>query len=144
MPCRLMNDLEGEICDEELCECALGNNILSADLDSEEVLLLNIRDHRVSGVAHDLTCLICRDGIRKIFQALFHVCFDLVHRVEVTDEFLDLRTLHSVHGIVFDDLLSDGVFEGGVEQIVVPQGMAKVQQFMKLKSDKTPETRVQM
>ena len=55
MPRRLMNDLEGEICNEELCECALGNNILSADLDSEEVLLLNIRDHRVSGVAHDLT-----------------------------------------------------------------------------------------
>ena len=55
MPRRLMNDLEGEICDEELCEGALGNNILSADLDSEEVLLLNIRDHRVSGVAHDLT-----------------------------------------------------------------------------------------
>ena len=67
MPCRLMNDLEAEICDEELCECALGNNILSADLDSEEVLLLNIRDHRVSGVAHDLTCLICRDGIGKVF-----------------------------------------------------------------------------
>ena len=37
-----MNDFEGEICDEELYECGLWNDILSADLDGEEVLLLNI------------------------------------------------------------------------------------------------------
>ena len=46
MPRGLMNDLEGEICDEELYECGLWNDILSADLDGEEVLLLDIRDYR--------------------------------------------------------------------------------------------------
>jgi len=42
MPRRLMDDLEGEVIDEELCECALGNNILSADLNREDALLPNI------------------------------------------------------------------------------------------------------
>ena len=73
-----MNDLEGEICDEELRECGLWNDILSADLDGEEVLLLNIRYYRVSGVAHNLTSLICRDSIGKVSESLFHVRFELV------------------------------------------------------------------
>ena len=85
MPRRLMNDLEGENCDEELCECALGNNILSADPDGEDALLLNIRDHRVSGVAHNL---ICCDGIRKVFQALFHVCSELVLALVLPSQYL--------------------------------------------------------
>ena len=52
---------------------------------------------------------------------MFEQCLDLVRRVEVADEFLRLRALHSVHGIVFEDLLADGVFEGGVQQIVIMQ-----------------------
>ena len=52
---------------------------------------------------------------------MFEQCLDLVHRVEVADEFLRLWALHSVHGIVFEDLLADGVFEGGVQQIVIMQ-----------------------
>ena len=48
MPRGFMDDLEGEICDEELCECALGNDILSADLNGEDALLTNI------GELHDL------------------------------------------------------------------------------------------
>ena len=35
MPRRLVDDLEGEVIDEELYECALGKDILSADLDGE-------------------------------------------------------------------------------------------------------------
>ena len=50
MPRGFMDDLEGEICDEELRECGLWNDILSTDLDGEEVFLLNIRDYRISGV----------------------------------------------------------------------------------------------
>ena len=97
-----MNDLEGEICDEELCECALGNNILSADLDGEEALLLNIGYHRISGVAHDLTCLICRDGIRKVFQALFHVCFELVLAL-VRDRDIAIHHVYGIHRVVIID-----------------------------------------
>ena len=62
------------------------------------------------------------DGdIDDVLFGVFEQCFDLVHRVEVADELLRLRTLHSVHGIVFEDLLADGVFEGGVQQIVIMQ-----------------------
>lgn len=39
MPRGLMDDFEGEVADEEFHECALGNNILSAELDGEEALL---------------------------------------------------------------------------------------------------------
>ena len=102
MPQGFVDDFEGEICDEELYECALGNNILSADLDSEEVLLLNIRDHRVSGVAHNLTCLICRDGVRKVFQALFHVRFELVLAL-VRDRDITLHHVNGIHRVVIVD-----------------------------------------
>lgn len=62
------------------------------------------------------------DGdIDDVLFGVFEQCFDLVHRVEVADELFRLRALHSVHGIVFEDLLADGVFEGGVQQIVIMQ-----------------------
>lgn len=50
MPCRLVDDLEGEVIDEELYECTLGQDIFSADLDSEDAFLLNIRKHRTLGI----------------------------------------------------------------------------------------------
>lgn len=40
-----MEDLEGEISDEEFHKCTLGNDILTTDLDGEDALLLNIREH---------------------------------------------------------------------------------------------------
>ena len=42
MPCGFMDDLEGEVVDEELYECALGEDIFSADLYCEDALLTNI------------------------------------------------------------------------------------------------------
>ena len=48
MPCRLVDDLEGEVIDEELYECALGHDILSADPDGEDALLPNIQ-----GILHN-------------------------------------------------------------------------------------------
>ncbi len=47
MPCRLVDDLEGEVIDEEVDECALGNDILTTDLNGEDALLLNIRVYRL-------------------------------------------------------------------------------------------------
>ena len=66
MPRRLVDDLEGEVIDEELYECALGKDILSADLDGEDAFLLNIRVDCVFGVTHDIGCFIRSDGIGKI------------------------------------------------------------------------------
>ena len=68
-----MNDLEGEISDKEPRERPLCNNILSADLNGKDLLLLNIRYHRVFGVAHDLPCLICRDGIQKVHNRSVYI-----------------------------------------------------------------------
>ena len=53
MPRRLVDDLEGKIVNEEFYECALGEDILSADLDGEDAFLLNIRVDCVFGVTHD-------------------------------------------------------------------------------------------
>ena len=45
MPRRLMDDLEGEVANEEFHKCALGDDILTADLDGEDSLLLSPRRH---------------------------------------------------------------------------------------------------
>ena len=42
MPRRLMDDLKGEVADEEVHECAFGYDIFSADLNGEYPLMLNI------------------------------------------------------------------------------------------------------
>ena len=78
MPRRLVDNLEGEVVDEELYECALGKDILSADLDGEDALLLNIRVDCVFGVTHDIGCFIRSDGIGKILKSLFNMCSKIV------------------------------------------------------------------
>jgi len=78
MPCRFVDNLEGEVIDEELYECTLGQDIFSADLDSEDAFLLNIRVDCVFGVTHDIGCFIRSDGIGKILKSLFNMCSKIV------------------------------------------------------------------
>ena len=66
MPCRLVDDLEGEIVDEELYECTLGHDIFSADLDGEDALLLNIRKYRAFGVPHNVSRFIRSERVGKV------------------------------------------------------------------------------
>ena len=66
-----MDNLEGEIPDEEIHNRALWHDILSADLDSEDVLLLNIRQHRVFGVAHNVGCFVCGECNLESIEAAF-------------------------------------------------------------------------
>ena len=54
MPRGFMDDLEGEVADEKFHEYALGNDILSADLNREDALLLNIRQLRVFSIGYML------------------------------------------------------------------------------------------
>ena len=42
MPCRLIDDLEGEVIGEEVHEGGLGEDIFPADLNREDALLTNI------------------------------------------------------------------------------------------------------
>ena len=66
MPRGFMDDLEGEVIDEEVHECALGHDILSADLNGEDSLLLNIGQHRAFGVAHNVSRLVCCERVGKV------------------------------------------------------------------------------
>ena len=78
MPRRLVDDLEGEISDKKLHKCALGNDILTADLNGEDALLLNICEHRVFGVAHNVSRLIRSERVGKVAKPRFNMvseCF---------------------------------------------------------------------
>ena len=57
MPRRLMDNLEGEVIDEEVHECALGDDILTADLNGEDSLLLNICEYCAFSVPHNVSHL---------------------------------------------------------------------------------------
>lgn len=50
MPRRLMDNLECEVIDEEFHKRALWHDILSADLNGEDALLLNICEYGAFGV----------------------------------------------------------------------------------------------
>ena len=45
MPRRLMDDLEGEVIDEKVHKSTLGYDILSADLNGEDALFLNLCEY---------------------------------------------------------------------------------------------------
>ena len=78
MPRGLMDDLEGEVADEKFHECALGNDILSADLDCEDALLLNIRQHRVFSVTHNVGRLVCGELVGKVPNPLLNMVSECV------------------------------------------------------------------
>ena len=73
MPCRLVDDLEGEVIGEEIHEGGLGEDIFSADLYCEDALLPNIGEHRVRRVADDLGGFVGGEGIWKIPKPPLHV-----------------------------------------------------------------------
>ena len=102
MPCRRVYNLEGEVIDEELYECALWHDILSADLDSEDALLLNIRVDCVFGVTHDIGCFIRSDGIGKILKSLFNMCAEIVLTL-VCDGNETFGNIHGIYGVVIVD-----------------------------------------
>ena len=61
-----MDDLEGEVADKELHKCALGHDILSADLNGEDSLLLNIGQYCAFGVDHNISRLVCGERVGKV------------------------------------------------------------------------------
>ena len=70
MPCGLMDDLEGEVADEEFHKCALGDDILTADADGIDVLLLNVGQHHASAVTNDLCRGIDDKGVDCVTSVL--------------------------------------------------------------------------
>ena len=78
MPRGLMDDLEGEVVDEEVHECALEDDILTADLNGEDALLLNIGQYCAFGVPHNVSRLVCCERVGKVPKPLLDVVSECV------------------------------------------------------------------
>ena len=99
MPRRLVNDFKGEVTDEEFHECAFGHDILTADLNGEDSLLLNIGQYCAFGVSHNVSRLICCERVRKVPQPLLNVvseCFSAL----VSDLDIAVGYPHGIHRIM--------------------------------------------
>ena len=73
MPRGFMDDLEGKVVGEKVHEGGLWEDIFSADLDREDALLTNIREHRVRSVVDDLGGFVGGEGIGKVPKPPLHV-----------------------------------------------------------------------
>ena len=78
MPRRFMDDLECEVADEKVHECALGYDILSADLNGEYPLLLNICEYRAFGVPHNVSRFIRSERVGKVLQSFLNVVSECI------------------------------------------------------------------
>ena len=99
MPCRLVDDLEGEIVDEELYECALWYDILSTDLDGEDAFLLNIRVDCVFGVTYDIGCFIRSERVGKVPKPLLNVISECISAF-VSHLDIAIRNPHGIYRIM--------------------------------------------
>ena len=90
-----MDDLECEVADEKFHKRALGHDILAADLNGEDALLLNIRVYRVFCVAHDIGCLICGERVGKVSEPLLNVVSECISAL-VGDLDIAVRNPHGV------------------------------------------------
>lgn len=73
MPCGFVDDPEGDVADEEVDDGSFGNDILAADADGIDVLLLNVGQHHASAVPDDLCRGIDVKGVGCIPESLLHV-----------------------------------------------------------------------
>ena len=78
MPRRLMDDLKGEVIDEEVHKSALWHDVLSIYLDGEYPLLLNICEYRALGVPHNVSRLVCCEQVGKVPQPLLHMVSECI------------------------------------------------------------------
>ena len=78
MPRRLMDDLKGEVADEKFHKRALWHDILSADLNGEDALLLNICEYRAFCVAHNVSRFISSERVGKVSEPLLNVVSECI------------------------------------------------------------------
>ena len=78
MPRGLMDDLEGEVIDEKVHKSTLGHDILSADLNGEDALLLNICEYRAFGVPHNVSCFVCCERVGKVSKPFLNVVSECI------------------------------------------------------------------
>ena len=73
MPCGFVDDPEGDVADEEVDDGGFGDDILSADADGVDVLLLNVGQHHAAAVTDDLCRGINDEGIGCVPESFLYV-----------------------------------------------------------------------
>ena len=73
MPCGFVDDPEGDVADEKVDDGGFGDDILSADADGVDVLLLNVGQHHSSAVTDDLRRGIDDKGVGCVPESLLHM-----------------------------------------------------------------------
>ena len=73
MPRGFVDDPEGDVADEEVDDGGFGDDILAADADGVDVLLLNVGQHHASAVTGDLRHGIDVKGVGCIPESLLRV-----------------------------------------------------------------------
>lgn len=98
MPCGFVDDPEGDIADEEVNDCRLGYDILTADAYSVDVLLLNVGQHHATAVTDDLCRSIDGKGVGNVFESLLHVRSERI-LVFIREGDITLCDGNGVHGL---------------------------------------------
>ena len=73
MPRGFVDDPKGDVADEEVDDGGFGDDILAADADGVDVLLLNVGQHHTSAVTDDLCRGIDVKGVGCVPESLLHV-----------------------------------------------------------------------
>ena len=73
MPSGFVDDPESDVADEEVNDGGFGDDILAADADGVDVLLLNVGQHHASAVTDDLCRGIDDKGVGCVPEPLLHV-----------------------------------------------------------------------
>lgn len=73
MPRGFVDDPEGDVADEEVNDGGFGDDILAADADGIDVLLLNMGQHHTSAVTDNLCRGIDDKGVGRVPESLLHM-----------------------------------------------------------------------
>ena len=73
MPRGFVDDSEGDFADEKVDDGGFGDDILSADADGVDVLLLNVGQHHAAAVTDDLCRSIDDKGVGCVPESILHV-----------------------------------------------------------------------
>lgn len=73
MPRGFVDDPEGDVADEKVDDGGFGDDILSADADGVDVILLNVGQHHSSAVTDDLRRGIDDKGVGCVPESLLHM-----------------------------------------------------------------------
>ena len=98
MPRGFVDDPEGDVADEEVDDGGFGDDILTADADGVDVLLLNVGQHHAAAVTDDLCRGIDVNGVGCVPESLFYVRSERILAV-VRKGNIALSDGDAVHGL---------------------------------------------